>query len=135
MTFKEKIRKYRIRMALLSTGYILSTWSAVQASKSETLSDYTLYAVSVIPTLFILAFLWVPWKFVKSLDEYLRALHTEAMMIGAMAAIGIGGSWGVLELIADVPHLPVFYVLPIYFLVYGMSILILKKRADIKGCI
>ena len=135
MTHKEKIKKYRIRMASLAIGYLISIWSVVQASKSETLSDFTIYAISVIPTLFILAFLWVTWKFVKSLDEYLRNLHTEAMMIGALVAIGIGGGWGVMELMADVQHLPIYYVLPIYFFVYGVSVFILKKRNAVKGCL
>ncbi|GEM_PF-7095599 len=135
MTTQQKIKNYRQSMLFLSAGYVIGVMAAAVAGHSKTLSPLTIYIAAIIPTLFIFAILWVQWKFVKSLDEYLRAIHTEAMIIGSMISIAVAGSWGLPEMLADVPHLPVFYVMPLYYLAFAVSITVLKKRAKITGCI
>lgn len=113
--------------------YVLGVFGVSWAEKEGLISTPMIIVLSIIPALAILAWMWGHWRYVKELDEYIRALQTEAMMIALMVVVAIASSWGLMEFMADVAKLPVFFVMPGFYFIYGITLLILTRRAGIKG--
>jgi len=56
-----------------------------------------------------------------------------AILFG-MAAVMAGATvWGLLEELAGAPVIPLFYIVPGFYFVYGIAYLIIGKRAGVKG--
>jgi hypothetical protein len=48
-------------------------------------------------------------------DEYLRMLEIRKALIATGVTMSIAAGWGFLEIYADAPHLPLFFVPVIWF--------------------
>ncbi len=130
---KQALRNYLKVFIPAMAVYILSIFGVSWADNASLLSPIALYVLTLIPVLAIFAWMWAQWRFVKELDEYLRKLQTEAMMIGFMVITGIAMGWGLMELMTDVPRIPIFYAGPGFYFVYGVATIVLTKKAGLKG--
>ena len=129
LTPKSAHRQYMARMLGTSGGYIGTVMGAAFVlDDGDPVSVVTLL-VAALPAIFILLMLRAIWIYVNSVDEVARHDHVEAMMIALFAILGIGGSWGLIEMFnASVPRLPVFWVFPGFFLIYGLVSAIRYRR-------
>lgn len=113
--------------------YLIGVLGISWAEEKSYLPQSAVYALTLIPVFAIFAWMWAQWRYVKELDEYLRKLQTEAMMIGLMIVTAIASGWGLMELMTDVPRIPIFFAGPGFYLIYGIAYAVLAKRAGIKG--
>ncbi len=79
------------------------------------------YGLAILPAIFVWWFLWGAIRFYKETDEYERSKLVSGMLAGVVVLLLISSSWGFLEMFADAPKLPVFWILPIFFLASGLS--------------
>ncbi len=130
---KEAEKRYR-KVFIPAMGiYVIGVFGISWGEEQSYLSAGAVSALTLIPVLAIFAWMWAQWRFVKELDEYLRQIQTEAMMIGLMIVTAIASGWGLMELMTDVPRIPIFFAGPGFYLVYGIAYTVLAKRAGIKG--
>ena len=113
--------------------YLIGVFAVTYLWESTETGKPLIYGLSVIPVAAILTWMWAHWHYVKRLDEYLRRVQTEAMMIGLMIVVALAGGWGLLELMLDLPAMPIFYVMPGFYFVYGLAYVVLARREGIKG--
>ena len=72
---------------------------------------------ALLPGLVVIGWLWNMGRFLIELeDEYLRLLETRKMMVATAVTLAVCAGWGIVELFASVPRLPVFFVFPIWCL-------------------
>ena len=116
-------------MALYLIGVLGISW----ADNNSYLPPWSIYVLTIIPIFAIFAWMWAQWRYVNELDEYLKKLQTEAMMIGLMTITAVASGWGLMELMTDVPRIPVFFAGPGFYLIYGIAYAVLAKRAGVKG--
>jgi len=77
--------------------------------------------IAAIPGLFIALMVLSLWRYLNEADEVLRHDLTQAMMGALCVILIVSGSWGLVELFNDdIPRLPVFYIFPSFFLLYGL---------------
>ncbi|HHL42689.1 MAG TPA: hypothetical protein ENJ42_03660 [Hellea balneolensis] len=114
-------------------GYLISLFGITWADSQGWLSPLGVSVLTLIPILCIFVWMSAQWRYVKELDEFLRKIQTESMMIGFMIVTAIAMGWGLMELMVDVPHIPIFYVGSGFYLIYGIAAIILHKRAGVKG--
>ena len=113
--------------------YVIGVFAITWAEDKSYLAPNALYFLTLIPIFGIFAWMWAQWRYVQELDEYLSKLQTDAMMYGFMIITAIAMGWGLMELMTDVPRIPIFFAGPGFCFAYGISFAILKKRAGIKG--
>jgi hypothetical protein len=66
--------------------------------------------------------------FIKSVDEFQRRLHMEAILItSGLTAFGTF-AYGLLEEWADLPHLSVMWILPAMMLAWGAALWLIRRR-------
>ncbi len=67
-------------------------------------------------------------RFIVETDEFNRMIHVRAGMIGLGVTMFAATTWGFLEIYAEAPDFPLFLILPMFFLVYGVSTLVVRRR-------
>ncbi len=114
-------------------AYLIGVFGVSWADNHSLIPEWSLYVLTIIPVLAIFAWMWAQWRYVNELDEYLKKIQTEAMMIGLMIVTAIASGWGLMELMTDVPRIPIFFAGPGFYMVYGIAYAVLAKRVGIKG--
>ena len=70
-----------------------------------------LWAIAVLPAIPIAAVFWLIGRlFLELRDEYLRMLEIRKALIATGFTMALASVWGFLEVYADVPHVPLFFV-------------------------
>lgn len=91
------------------------------------------FIIALMPAVFVFLFMWAGARYIMELDEFMRSLQIRAIMWGLTLTTAITTAWGLLEFYTPVPRLPIFYVLPGFYLLYGLASVIVHKRHN-AGC-
>jgi amino acid permease len=108
--------------------YVVSILGISFVKEQEVLPDQIFYGLAVIPALAILVWVWGHMRYITELDEYLRGLQVRAIMFGMAGIMVIATVWGLMEEMTDIVRIPIFYVVPGFYLIYGIAHTILIKR-------
>jgi len=113
--------------------YLFSMIGISIARKQDTLPEPLLYVVSIIPAVFIVIWILGHMRYINGLDEFLQKLQIKAVLFGLAGIMIIATIWGLMEILAGAPTLPIFYVVPGFYFIYGLAYIIIAKRAGVKG--
>jgi hypothetical protein len=70
---------------------------------------------ALLPGLVVLGWVWNMGRLLVEMeDEYLRMLEVRKMLWATAITLSVCGGWGLVELFAAIPRLPVFFVFPIW---------------------
>jgi hypothetical protein len=110
-------------LALIGTSIILRL-----AEDASLLPQPALYAVSIVPVGIMLGMFWAHWRYMGEIDEFLRSIQVKGVFTGLIVVITVATGWGWLEFYADAPPLSIFWLNPIYWITYGMAVMIFTPR-------
>lgn len=136
MTYKQVHKRYMKIFVPSMIAYVLGGFAVAYLRKHTGVSVQTLVVLALIPGCAMVVWFWGLWRFINELDEFLQKLHLQASMIGLATIMSVASVWGVLEEFVktpSIPALPVFYIIPIFCAVYGLSVFAINKRAGVKG--
>jgi hypothetical protein len=69
------------------------------------------YALAAVPALPVLGVFWLIGRYlIEEQDEYVRLLLVRQILIATGLTLSLTTLWGFLEILADAPHIPLFYV-------------------------
>jgi putative oxidoreductase len=88
---------------------------------SDRLNQPMLIIGSLLPSLAIALQLWFAFKVLDRLDEYLRALLTKRFLIAGGLTMIVSTTWGFLETFARLPHVPCWFVYPLFWAAFGVA--------------
>lgn len=128
MTHKQAHRRYMKLSAALMVLYLLGTYGLSLAENHTNIPRFVFYGLTGFPIGAILGWMWGLWRYVNEIDEFLRAIQIKAIMYGLAIVMGVSTGWGLLEFYAEVPRLPIFYVVPMFGGAYGIAHIIISKR-------
>ena len=90
---------------------------------------------ALLPGLVVLGWIWNMGTYLFALeDEYLRMLETRKALVATALTLAICGGWGLVELFAAVPRLPVFFVFPIWCLGLAAGQLVNRLTGHSQAC-
>jgi len=133
MTQRKAASRYMKRLIPATVVYLVGIFATSWANKTEALPQWSIYGLTLIPALAILVWMWAHWRYVHEIDEYMRSIQHRAMLIGITILMAVSSFWGLLEFFGDVPAIPIFYVLPAYYIFYGLAQAVIAKREGVKG--
>ena len=133
MTQKQAHRRYMKLFVPAMAMYVLSIIGVVLARKHDALPEPLLYAASIIPAIFVVIWILGHMRYIYELDEYLQKLQVKAVLIGLAGIMIFSTIWGLLEELASAPAVPIFFIVPGFYFVYGFVYVIIAKRAGVKG--
>ncbi len=107
-------RFFRVHV-FLSAAYIALVLLASTLIPDDATPSPAVIAFALLPGLVVLGWIWNMGRLLAELeDEYLRMLEVRKMLWASAITLSICGGWGLVELFASVPRLPVFFVFPIW---------------------
>ena len=116
------IIRYTRRMLAASFGYVLGLGIAVALFNSVTLPPAAVLAIALLPTLPTFVMIWAMARYlIEETDEYLRHRSVQAALISLGLMLAVGIFWGFLETFELVPHVPSWWVLPVWAVGLGVA--------------
>jgi len=118
-----QVQRNYMKSLLLSAGaYVVTLMAVTYAVNKMDASPLLAGTLAIIPAFFVLLMLWAVWVYVRDVDEAQRFFLVKSMMIGLFAVLALSGSWGLVEMMSDdLPKLPIFWLFPLFFGVFGLS--------------
>lgn len=111
-----RTRFFRLHIAL-SVAYIGLVLLASHFVPDDAEPSAAVIVWALLPGLVVIGWIWNMGRYLVELeDEYLRMLEIRQMMVATAMTLAICGGWGLVELFASVPRLPVFFVFPLWCL-------------------
>lgn len=127
-------RRYNRRMLIWSVGYVLCLGIAMTVRNYLHPQGALLWGIAILPSVPMLFFVWTLARYVvEEEDEYLRYRQTSAALIGLALVLLVGTLWGFLETFGVVPHVPAWWVVPVWAIGLGLGQMIMTsadRRAD-----
>lgn len=116
------IIRYNRRMLGASFGYVLGLGIAVALFNSTALPPPAVFAIALLPTLPTFVMIWAMARYlIEETDEYLRYRNVQAALVSLGLMLAIGIFWGFLETFGLVPHVPAWWVLPVWAAGLGVA--------------
>lgn len=126
------MRRYFVVHVALTALYIALVLLASLFIPDDAAPTPFVIAFALLPGLVVLGWIWNMGRLlVEMQDEYLRMLEVRKMLWASAITLSICGGWGLVELFAAVPRLPVFFVFPIWCV--GLAFGQLINRVTIGG--
>jgi uncharacterized membrane protein YcfT len=122
---KQYNRRYLIAMPV----YLIVLFLAVAILRHDHPSRPFALVIAILPSIPLVAMIAIAGLYLKEeTDEFQRSIFQQSLLWSIGLVLAITSVWGLLEMIADVPHLPVFYVFPAFCVFFGICSPILKRR-------
>ncbi|WP_371397216.1 hypothetical protein [Fretibacter rubidus] len=116
-------------------GYVGSMFLAAAILDKEAPPSVLAVILALIPALCIMVWMWGQARFISEIDEFQRKVQIDALLAGLAMTLAICTGWGLLEMFANVPALPIFNVIVIFAFCYGPASIVISRRrgADCVG--
>ena len=115
-------RRYNRRMLIWSLGYVLCLGIAMTVRNYLHPQGALLWGIAVLPSVPMIFFVWTLARYVvEEEDEYLRYRQTSAALIGLALVLLAGTLWGFLETFGVAPHVPAWWVVPVWAIGLGLG--------------
>jgi hypothetical protein len=80
------------------------------------------YALAALPALPVIAVFWIMGRYlVEEQDEYVRMMKVRQSLIATGLTLSLATLWGFLEILADAPHVPLFWVPVVWMGALGLA--------------
>lgn len=130
MTTQQARRRYMKIFIPSMIGYIAGVFANKFLIDETVAPGLGTYVLALIPALFVFAWVWGHARYILEVDEFVRMLQIKSVLYGLIVLMALTTAWGCLEFFAQAPAIPIFYVLPGFYLCYGIAALIIGKRND-----
>ncbi len=101
--------------------YLITTFGATWLLKSNEIGQVIKYIIAIIPALFIWWLVWAQIRYFREGDEFERARQVSGALFGIAVLMVFSTGWGFLEMLADAPKFPVFYIFPLFCVAYSIG--------------
>lgn len=121
MSQKTIRQRYRFSTLGYGLGYLGATFGVSFLHDTFTDSSLPALLLAALPAVFIALMVRALWRYINQIDEVARHDHIQAMMSALLIILMVSGGWGLVELFNDdLPRLPIFYIFPAFYLIYGL---------------
>lgn len=108
-------RRYMSRMTPTMVVYVVVLFASIWLLQREMADGVLRYLVAAAPALPVCAtVLWVGRYLAEETDEFLRAVTVQSILWGTALVLVATTIWGFLEENAAAPHIPMFWIYPLF---------------------
>ena len=129
MTQEQAGRRYFSFLIPAAMVFLAASLAIKLADKAAMLPPPALYAAALVPIAALLSMFWAHWRYMNEIDEFLRSIQVKAAFAGFIIVLTIASGWGYLEFYADVAPLSVYWLNPLYWIVYGIAAMLFSLQS------
>jgi len=129
MTQEQASRRYFSVLIPATIVFVAASYGITLADNAAILPPWALYAVAIVPIAALLGMFWAHWRYMREIDEFLRSIQVKAAFAGLVIVLTIASGWGYLEFYAEVAPLSIYWLNPLYWIVYSIAAVIFTLRS------
>jgi len=115
-------RRYIYRFAPTMLTYLVFLFIAKWSFHHLHPAGLVVYLLAVLPALPLIGSLAIVGLYIaEESDEFERSIIVQSMLWGLGAALSVSTVWGFLEDFANAPHISIFYVYVVFWIVMALS--------------
>jgi len=114
-------KRYLTNTAVSMGVYLAATFGATFFIRGFEPPEILKYVIAFLPALCVWWFMWGAYRFYQETDEFERSRLITGMLIGIMFILVVTSGYGFLELLADAPHISLFWVFPAFCFAGGIG--------------
>lgn len=108
--------------------YAIGSLGLAWAEGSLPIPKYALFFLAMVPIAAMFVVFWAHWRFANEIDEFMRLIQLRATLFGVFCIMVVATGWGTLELLAHTPKLPIFWLLPLFWVAQSAATVFMSKR-------
>jgi hypothetical protein len=121
--------RYVRRMAIMLGFYMVSLVASISILRHLHPNHVATILLALLPSIAIVGTIAVVGLYLKEeSDEFQRMLLIQSLLWGMGCTLAITSVWGFLEMFADAPHLPQFYVFVIFWAIVSFAGGLISRR-------
>jgi len=121
--------RYTLGIALWMTLYVVILVGTISMIAHQHPTGMRLYILSVAPALPIGGTIFVFQRHLGKVDEYVREVLTKRFVTATGLTLFLCTAWGFLENGANVHHVPLYLVYPLFWICFGVASVFYRKVA------
>lgn len=121
-------RRYVRDMAVSAVVYVAFVFGAALVIRNFDAPQWARIVLALIPVAPALMMLRAYLVHLNAMDEFQRRLQTDALLIATGIVVFGSFAYGFLEEWADLPHVPLLWVFPVFSFVFGITHAINRHR-------
>ena len=129
MTQEQANRRYLSVLIPATMVFVAASYGIKLADNAAVLPPWVLYAAAIVPIAALLGMFWAHWRYMREIDEFLRSIQVKAAFAGLVIVLTIASAWGYLEFYAEVAPLSIYWLNPLYWIVYSIAVVIFTLRS------
>ena len=128
MTSDQAMCRYLTVIIPAAIAFVGVSFVLKAADNANVLPLPALYAVSIVPVGIMLGMFWAHWRYMGEIDEFLRSIQVKGAFAGLIFVLTVATGWGWLEMFADAPQLSIFWLNPLYWIIYSIAVMWFTPR-------
>jgi hypothetical protein len=125
---KPASRRYRRDIAIAGALYVALVFGAVLIIRNYEAPQWARIVLALLPLAPALMMLRAYLVYLNSMDEFQRRLQTDALLVATGVIVFGTFAYGFLEEWADLPHVPLIWVFPVFAFVFGLTHIVIRHR-------
>ncbi|WP_395644549.1 hypothetical protein [Terricaulis sp.] len=125
---KEAHGRYIRDMAVAAALYVGFVFVAALIIRNLHPPQWALVVLAVLPTAPALLMLRAYVVYLASMDEFQRRMQTDAIVISTGIVVFGSFTYGFLESWANLPHIEMLWVFPIFCMIFGVTHIVIRLR-------
>lgn len=125
---KPAARRYRRDIAVAGALYVALVFGAALIIRNFEAPQWVRIVLALLPLAPALMMLRAYLVYLGAMDEFQRRLQTDALLIATGVIVFGTFAYGFLEEWADLPHVPLIWVFPVFAFVFGLTHTIIRLR-------
>ena len=128
MTNEKATRRYLGVLIPATILFVGVSFALRAADRADILPPVAQYAISIVPVGIMLGMFWAHWRYMNEIDEFLRSIQIKGAFSGLVVVLTVATGWGWLEFYAEAPRLSIFWLNPLYWIVYAIAVQFFTPR-------
>ena len=121
------VRAYTVSVFCWMLVYVATIFGAALALRQGVVPAGPLrYLVAAAPSVPIAGIILAAGRYLRDSDEYIRALFGRRIVVGAGLTFMLTSTWGFMEALIGVPHIELYWVFPLFCVLYQLSALFVR---------
>lgn len=122
------MKRYQSRFWPLMAGYAVLIFGAAWLVKHGPPPGGWRYVVAVAPAVPLIGVFAVFGLYLADMEEFRRWIVVQSMLWALGLMLAFTTIWGFLEMLAEAPHLELWWVFPIYSVTQGIAQVLIGRR-------
>lgn len=113
-------RRYVVRTLAFMSGYTAINVAGIFGAFDDIASPVAAWLLAGAVTAPVIGQIWATLSLIRESDEFVRGVIAKQFIISAGMVLALGTFWGFGESFADAPHVPAWFVYPLFWACFGV---------------